>query len=497
MSSSKPLIKIFFKKWLISGSIVLISMVGLAQPAFEKKYNYFQDMLGRKIFQTADSGFFLQGTIDKPWRDCYLIKTNKSGDTLWTKTYGTDSIQFYCYDMARSGDGGYILTGDYQTVLTHPSMDSYVQKIDSNGNQIWFNRFGWAAPQGVRDHGELVKVLKDSSIIVEGTSKDIYNSIGNYQSGGVGWNSYLAKFDNATGNYLNVSSVCRKLDTSCHEVKYYCYDIEVINNKIYWLGYTYFPSTMTFGTYTFAAFNQNLDSLFTIRNFGNYYGLSKTSDDHLLVFGTGVITKMDTLGNVVWTTFNNSPGIIYDIKEISYGNYIAIGGNTFIELFDGTYTFASWKQLVYINKHDNGGGLTWSRVFQLPSGVNEQIGFSILESIDGGFAFTGKSNYAMWLVKTDSLGNLITTGIETPPKNNFISIVPNPFSSLTTIHLPTPVNNAVLILENQTGQTVSRITNIRGSSFTFGRGTLPPGVYIVRLFENSVLVSTAKVVIAE
>ena len=64
---------------------------------------------------------------------------------MWTKQYGTDSIQFYAHDMTKTPDGVYLICGDYQEVLTYPSMDSYVQRIDSIGNQVWFNIFGWPA----------------------------------------------------------------------------------------------------------------------------------------------------------------------------------------------------------------------------------------------------------------------------------------------------------------------------------------------------------------
>ena len=49
--------------------------------------------------------------------DVYLIKTNSSGDTLWTKTIG-GLLEDYGYGVKQTSDGGYIVTGFSRNFFT-------------------------------------------------------------------------------------------------------------------------------------------------------------------------------------------------------------------------------------------------------------------------------------------------------------------------------------------------------------------------------------------
>jgi len=63
-----------------------------------------------------------------------LIKTDSSGDTLWTATYGGSN-----WDCGRSveqtSDGGFIISGDYYATSTN-SYDLYLIKLASDLNEI-------------------------------------------------------------------------------------------------------------------------------------------------------------------------------------------------------------------------------------------------------------------------------------------------------------------------------------------------------------------------
>ncbi|MDD2890668.1 MAG: T9SS type A sorting domain-containing protein [bacterium] len=81
------------------------------------------------VQQTTDSGYITTGG------SCVVIKTNPSGDTMWTKTYDSpDYDKSFC--IQQTSDGGYILTGYQKTVLTHPydGGKCCLIKMDSLGN---------------------------------------------------------------------------------------------------------------------------------------------------------------------------------------------------------------------------------------------------------------------------------------------------------------------------------------------------------------------------
>jgi len=68
---------------------------------------------GHSGFQTADGGYIIGG-VTHSWgagtRDFWVIKTNASGDTIWTQTYGGATIDC-AHCISHTSDGGYIIVG--------------------------------------------------------------------------------------------------------------------------------------------------------------------------------------------------------------------------------------------------------------------------------------------------------------------------------------------------------------------------------------------------
>ena len=407
---------------------VIFISPSLAQITFDRTYSPDASQVGKEVFQTSDGGYLLQTTIIGNWNNCYIIKTDSIGDTLWTKTYGTDSIQFLAYDAIQTDDGGYIICGDYQRVDDQPNMDSYVQKIDSLGNEVWFNKYGLSTQQnGGKDHAELIKILNDGTIVIEGWAKHVYYSPTNIYNP-LSFNGYVSTFDPQNGNLLDIISVGVLVD-SLNWVKWYSSDIETINNTIFILGLDVPGSSID---NVLLAIDRNLDTLFTIKNnLGNYYGLSATQDKHLLLFGKSIISKMDTLGNIIWTTNNLSNSYPYEIIETTNGELISIG-NDFQPLIYEPYGAGSWD--VYLNKHDATGSLIWNHTFSSHS-AND-----IIESDDGGYAFTGSSYNDIWFAKTDSIGNVITSITYPVTKYSQVNLYPNPNNGIFTIESELKLN---------------------------------------------------------
>lgn len=479
--------------------LVLIFLLFLtkaeAQSTFEKKFTPSLEQYGRELFETPDNGFFLQGTIEQGWRNCNLIRTDASGDTLWTRTYGTDSIQFYAYDMVKSQDGGYILCGDYQEVLTYPSMDSYIQKIDSLGNQVWFNLFGWPTSlNGNKDHAELVKTIDDGSIIVAGSTRDYYVGLGNYIPVGVGWRDYLAKFDDQ-GNLLKIKTVSLVLDTLWGQ-NYQTFDIETIGNKIYWLGIngsSYYPNG---GGTTLVAFDSELDSVYTISSgLDDYFGLSKTIDNKLLLFGQGLITKMDTTGSTIWTSPNSSPSFPNEFIEFGGGTFASIGGTYHISPFDGDFysIFSGNNQFVYLNIYNSSGLLTNSNIYSPAAGINTHLGYNLVHTNDNGFAFVGYSDESIWLVKTDSAGLLNTGMSELLTENERALILPNPATDHCRITSDREI--AEITIFNYTGSVMLN-DSVYNNSYLVNVEKYLNGVYFIRIKYHTGLNSNLKLVVS-
>ena len=116
---------------------------------------------GWSIQQTADGGYIVTGDKD---HDIFLMKTDSNGDSLWTKTYGGDST-----DVGRSvcqtSDGGYIITGvTYSFGIG--SGDVYIIRTDSTGDAIWTQTYGGSN----YDEGWQVLQTLDGKYIIIGST---------------------------------------------------------------------------------------------------------------------------------------------------------------------------------------------------------------------------------------------------------------------------------------------------------------------------------------
>jgi hypothetical protein len=142
---------------------------------------------GRSVQQTADGGYVIAGytsSFGAGDMDVYLIKTNSSGDTLWTRTFGgTD--EDWGRSVQQTADGGYIVTGGTCS-LGAGYFDAYLIKTNAYGDTLWTRTYGGTGA----DWGESVQQTADGGYIVAGTAESV----------GVGSaNVYLIKTD-ALGN---------------------------------------------------------------------------------------------------------------------------------------------------------------------------------------------------------------------------------------------------------------------------------------------------------
>jgi hypothetical protein len=152
---------------------------------------------GYSIQQTSDTGYVVAGltTSFGNGYQVYLIKTNASGDTLWTKTYGGTSDD-EGYSVQQTSDGGYIIAG-YTNSFGY-GWQVYLIKTNASGDTLWTKTYGGAS--------------WDRGYLVQQTSDEGYVLVGETTSFGNGVQVYLIKTD-ANGN-VGVETPVRQLDGS-------------------------------------------------------------------------------------------------------------------------------------------------------------------------------------------------------------------------------------------------------------------------------------------
>jgi len=145
---------------------------------------------GGSVQQTTDGGYIITGYTYPPsaWSgDVYLIKTDSSGDTLWTRTYG-GSEHDGGNSVQQTTDGGYIIAGSTFSFGsgTPNYANVYLIKTDAQGDTLWTRTHGGPGS----DHGFSVQQTSDSGYIITGRT---------FGTGGV--DVYLVKTD-AQGDTL-------------------------------------------------------------------------------------------------------------------------------------------------------------------------------------------------------------------------------------------------------------------------------------------------------
>jgi uncharacterized delta-60 repeat protein len=142
------------------------------------------------------------------------------------------------------------------------------------------------------------------------------------------------------------------------------------------------------------------------------YSVQQTSDGGYIIagytasYGAGIVdvylVKTNSSGNLAWNkTFGGSnDDRAYSVQQTSDGGYIIAGYTKSYGLGDAD---------VYLVKTDSSGNLVWNKTF---GGLNTDCGQSVQQTSDGGYIIAGYTlsygpgNGDVWLIKTNSEGNL-------------------------------------------------------------------------------------------
>ncbi len=124
---------------------------------------------GSSVQQTADGGCVVVGFTQRPdplESDVLLIKTDADGDTVWTRTYGTEGTGA---SVRQTTDGGYVIAGRFGSYPNPPEI--CLLKTDYLGQEEWKRTYGegWAlCMEQTTDDGYIVAadptVIKTDSV---------------------------------------------------------------------------------------------------------------------------------------------------------------------------------------------------------------------------------------------------------------------------------------------------------------------------------------------
>jgi hypothetical protein len=154
------------------GDVLLLKTDPNGNTVFEKNYGGNYQDYGRYIEQTSDSGYVITGSFAKTEvgnEEVYLIRTDKNGDTLWTKTYGGEYDDLG-YSFVKTDDGGYIITGITDRFFGGTNDGIFLVRTNAMGDTIWTKSYG-----GIDDlSGLSITKSIDSGYLISGGIYSLY-----------------------------------------------------------------------------------------------------------------------------------------------------------------------------------------------------------------------------------------------------------------------------------------------------------------------------------
>jgi uncharacterized delta-60 repeat protein len=139
---------------------------------WDKTFGGPDDDRARSIAASADGGFFIAGYTQSrgsPEGDAWIIKIDKNGELSWEQTAGgakNDAV----FHVTTMPDGGLIATG-YKDLGDPKGFDLWVVRLNSQGGLLWDRTYG----RGIFDAGTSIVPTEDGGSVVVGvTSADAY-----------------------------------------------------------------------------------------------------------------------------------------------------------------------------------------------------------------------------------------------------------------------------------------------------------------------------------
>jgi len=335
--------------------IFIINVYADVDTSWTKTFSGIDNDYGYSVRQTYDGGYIITGNTDSHGSgstDIWLIKTNISGDTVWTKTFGGSDIdEGRCVRQIYDDFGipaGYIITG-YSNNYGMGSADVWLIKTDTIGDTIWTKTFGG----NDFDWSGSVQQTTDGGYIITG---------GTFSYGAGDHDAWLIKID-ALGDTIWTKTFG--------------------GSALDWSG----------------SVQQTIDGGYII--IGGTYSYGAGNHDIWLI-------KTDSMGNTSWTRTFGGVGEDWgeSIQQTTDGGYI-IAGNT--------YSYAVGGCDIWLIKTDSNGNQEWSQTFGGSNWEMSYSAQQTTDSgyIITGYSesYYGAGDADIWLIKTDNQGEMNWTRI--------------------------------------------------------------------------------------
>ena len=145
----------------------LVKLTAFGDVLWSRTYGGAGTEYGRDMVATADGGYVLVGSTTSSGAggsDVFLVRVDSSGYELWSKTYG-GAANDVGWSLRSTSDGGLIICGTTSSSGAGFG-DMYLIRTDASGNVLWSRTFG--GPGG--ESGVCVRPTADGGFVAVGST---------------------------------------------------------------------------------------------------------------------------------------------------------------------------------------------------------------------------------------------------------------------------------------------------------------------------------------
>lgn len=403
--------------------IVKTDSAGMHQ--WSKNYGGINSEWAWSVVQLPDSGYAVAGytnSFGNGGYDMYLLRIDKSGNELWSKTFGGNDWDF-AYAMITTNDGGFLLAGSTAS-FGAGNDDAYLVKTDASGDTLWTKTYG-------------------------GTGDDVARSIFQNSDGGYFFNGSTTSWGNGghdlyyvRTNAAGVPAWEKTLGGSRDEESFSGVQ-SAFDGGFLMVGYTksfFFPDSIETGYLVRTAANG--DTVYT-------------HPVHTLL--PGYTTKL------------------YSIIEMPDYNIVMLGQWEYMGQTD-VYFYMADPYYVFINSTTHG------HYEESDAGYSVRLCSDGGYIIAGATESFGQGLNDLYLVKTDSMGltSVYNSVSQIPVHTDKLLVIPNPVTDEGQIRLPQHVKATEIriIISDITGRIVkNELLPVSEGRIIFKRDGMSSGAY--------------------
>lgn len=426
----------------VNGSydILLIKTDSFGNIIWQKLYGESGDDISVSAFETPDKNYLVIGSTNSFSKmandyDIYLLKLSVNGDTLYTKTVGTDSTYERAYSSIITSDNNILVVGTIQS-FSDGILNMLVIKMDHSGNIIWQKTFGG----DVVEIGESVLETADNGFLITGETTSFGITTPFYS------NVYFVRTD-ANGDSLWTRYYGNTWDDFARSI------IAVDDNSYIVSGW-------------YATNGAGVSDFYALRIQDN--------------------------GDTVWTHLYGGFGYEYsfDIVKTENDDFILIGN---------TNSSGAGSYDIYLVNIDSSGDTIWTKTFgssiyeNAIGSLKSDDGDYIIYGQRKPFSISNVSDILLAKIKLDGTSDIDETSYSLPSGFKLEQNFPNPFNPTTIIKYSIP-NSAITQIKiyDIIGIEISTLVNEFKQAGNYeiefnaesSAGRLPSGIYFYRIISG-------------